>query len=271
MKAHKIKGGDGLVLHVEEHGNPQGATILFIHGFNQCRLCWNKQVHSPLADNHRLITMDIRGHGLSEKPHDVYDLSKLWADDIAAVIAELDLKNPILSGWSYGGAIISNYLEHYGEDAIGGIHLVSAISKLGDTVTEYLGSDFVDLVPGMFSENAEECSTALQGFMHLCVAEEPSPEDFYFFMGYNAIVPPYVRIGLFSRTLDYDHMLPTLKKPVLLTHGVADEIVLVALAEHHKKLMPHAILSKHEGVGHAPFWEDAERFNTELAAFAKTV
>ncbi len=254
-------------MHVEEHGNPDGQPILFIHGFNQCRLCWNRQVHSSLADNHRLITMDIRGHGLSEKLHDVYGTSKLWADDIAAIITELELEKPVLSGWSYGGSIICDYLQYFGEDNIGGIHFVGAISKIGAPAMEFLGKEYVAVAPGYLSENYEENSQSLQRFVRLCVATELSPEDYYFMLGYNFIVPPHVRNGLRARTIDYDTLLSKIAIPALLTHGKEDVIVLPSMAEHHKKLMPHATLSLYENVGHSPFWEDAKRFNADLAAF----
>ena len=79
MKAHTVTGGGGIKLHVEETGNPNGRPMLFIHGFSQCRLAWTKQLTSDLADDFRLVALDIRGHGLSEKPRDAYGDSQLWA------------------------------------------------------------------------------------------------------------------------------------------------------------------------------------------------
>ena len=119
MKAHHVRGGAGLDLYVEETGTPSGRPVLFIHGLSQCRLAWRKQFHSDLASELRLITMDIRGHGWSEKPHDAYGDSLLWADDLHAVITALDLQAPILSGWSYGGIVIADYVQAYGDDGIG--------------------------------------------------------------------------------------------------------------------------------------------------------
>ena len=46
--------------------------------------------------------MDLRGHGLSDKPRDAYGDSRLWADDVASIIDALNLDRPVLSGWSYG-------------------------------------------------------------------------------------------------------------------------------------------------------------------------
>ena len=131
MKHHIITGGGGCQLHLVETGNPEGRPILFIHGFSQCWMAWSRQLNSDLARNHRLIAMDLRGHGKSDKPREGYDNSRLWADDIASVIRELDLERPVLSGWSYGPLVILDYIRHYGQDSIGGIQFVSAISKLG--------------------------------------------------------------------------------------------------------------------------------------------
>jgi pimeloyl-ACP methyl ester carboxylesterase len=56
---------------------------------------------------------------------------------------------------------------------------------------------------------------------------------------------------------------------VLVTHGLADKLLLVTMAKHTAATIPGAKLSLYDGVGHAPFWEDAARFNAELAAFVR--
>ncbi len=270
MKAHKVIGGGGLQLHVEETGNKKGRPILFIHGFSQCRLAWAKQMDSDLAKDFRLVAMDIRGHGLSAMPRDAYGDSKLWADDVDAVIRTLRLDQPILSGWSYGGVIICDYVRSYGEDRIGGINLVGAVTKLGtDAAFALISKEFLGIAPGFFSNDVQESVKSLTAFMRMCAHKAPSPEDFYFFLGYNTIVPPYVREGLFSRKLEHDDLLPKIRKPVLITHGAKDAIVLPAAARQHAQAIRHAKLSLYPGVGHATFWENAPRFNRELRAFAR--
>ena len=87
---------------------------------------------SDLAENFRLVAMDDRGHGLSDKPKDAYGNSDLWADDVQGIISELSLDQPVLCGWSYGELIIADYLAKYGTEHIAGVNLVGAISKLGD-------------------------------------------------------------------------------------------------------------------------------------------
>jgi pimeloyl-ACP methyl ester carboxylesterase len=273
MRTYTVTGGGELKLHVQETGNPDGKSILFIHGFSQCRLAWNKQTHSDLAQDFRLIAMDIRGHGLSDKPRHVYGDSKLWADDVHAVITTLGLDKPVLSGWSYGGIIISDYINFYGEDAIAGTNWVGTVSRLGDPLLQggFLGADFLAIAPGFFSENVEESVASLQKLLRLCVHEAPSLEDFYFFLGYNVIVPPYVRLGLLSRHLNNDPVIERMHKPMLLSHGEQDAIVLLSMGQHVAGLAKHAQLSVYPHVGHAPFWEASERFNRELREFRDAV
>lgn len=268
MKSHTVLGGGGIDLHVDETGDPDGRPILFIHGYTQSRLSWQKQMQSALADEFRLVAMDNRGHGASEKPEGAYADSSLWADDVRSVIETLDLDDPVLVGWSYGGLIISDYLEAYGDDDIGGINYVGAISKIGtDDSMAVIGTDFVEHVPGFESENVEESVRTLETFLNQCVYEDPSPEDLYFMLGFNVVVPPHVRTGLHSRAVTHDDDLRAIEKPVLITHGEEDTIVLPDAATEHASLIETAETSMYSEVGHAPFWEEPSRFNAELREF----
>src|SRR4051812_33261258 len=114
-RSYRVMGGGDVQLHVAETGNPTGRPVLFIHGFSQSGLTWNRQMHSDLERDLRLVAMDIRGHGRSQRPRDAYGDPLLWADDVHAVITELELDRPVLCGWSYGGVIVGDYLRAYGE------------------------------------------------------------------------------------------------------------------------------------------------------------
>ncbi len=268
MKHHIITGGGNCQLHLVETGNPEGQPIVFIHGFSQCWLQWSRQLGSDLARNHRMVALDLRGHGKSEKPQDGYDNSRFWADDVAAVIRELELERPVLSGWSYGPLVILDYVRHYGEEAIGGIHFVSGITKLGsDAATSVLTPEFLDLVPGFFSNDMRESVPGMESLLRLCFVTEPSQSDLYLMLGYNLSVPSYVRQALFARAFDNNDLLAKLRSPVLITHGADDAIVTTDAPNQHASLIPDAQLDIMPGVGHAPFWEDAPRFNRTLKTF----
>lgn len=270
MKTHRIAGGGGVHLHVVEAGNPGGRPILFIHGLSQSWLSWNRQFDSELARDYRLVAMDMRGHGLSEKPRDVYADSRLWADDIRAVIDNLKLDHPVLCGWSYGSLAILDYLRHHGEDRIAGINLVGAITKLGsDAALSVITAEFLNCVPGLFSTDAEESVRSLESVLRLCFVQEPPAADLYRMLGYSVSVPPHVRQALFSRAFDNDDLLPRIRKPVLITHGANEAVVKLEAVDQHKAGLTHAQVHIVPNTGHAPFYEDAPAFNRRLREFVE--
>jgi non-heme chloroperoxidase len=243
MKTHRITGGGGTQLHLVETGNPTGRPILFIHGFSQCGLAWSRQVNSDLAD-----------------------------DDVNAAIQALGLDHTVLCGWSYGPLVILDYIRHYGEGAISGIHIVGGITKLGsEDALSVLSPEFLSLVPGFFSENVEESVRSLESLLRLCFVQEPSAEELYSMLGYNVSVPPYVRQALLSRSFDNDDLLPKIRKPVLVTHGAKDAAVKPGAAEQHKARIAHAEVHMMSNAGHAPFWDDAAGFNKRLRTFCQSL
>lgn len=267
VRTHRIVGGGGCRLFVEESGNPDGPAVLFIHGFSQSRLAWRRQLTSELARSLRLVALDLRGHGGSDAPPDAYGEPFLWADDIQAVVAQLGLDRPVLCGWSYGGVVIGDYLRCHGERALGGVVLVAAATRLGEPMLPHLGADFLGVLPGLFSTDVGESGPALRAFLAACTATPPAPADFYTALGYNSAVPPHVRQAMLSRTVVHDEVYANLEAPVLLVHGTEDRIVLPTMSEVNADLMPRAQTSYYAGIGHTPFTEDAARFDAELLEF----
>jgi non-heme chloroperoxidase len=271
-RTHWITGGGGVRLYVVEEGNPQGRPILFIHGFSQCHLSWIRQLDSDLARDFRLVALDLRGHGQSDKPRDAYGDSKLWADDINGVIHTLGLDAVVLSGWSYGGLVILDYLRHYGEDRIGGCHFVGAISKAGsDEALAVIAPEFLNIVPGFFSNDIAEGVSAVYKLLQLCFARGLPEDEIYPMLGYNVMVPPHVREGLLSRVLDNDDLLSKIRKPVLITHGARDAVVAPVVVEQHQTLMGHARVQMLPEAGHASFVEEPEAFNQGLREFVRSL
>ena len=274
MRTHRVVGGGGVKLNVVETGDPKGRPVLFIHGFSQSWLAWNKQLESDLADDLRLVAMDIRGHGASDKPQEAeaYMDAKLWADDVNAVITELDLDGALLCGWSYGPLIICDYIRHYGESHVAGLQFAGGITKLGtEEAARYLTPDILGLVPGCFSNETETTVATLTALIKLFFVNEPPTEDLYTLLGSAVTTPPYVRQVLFSRTLDNDDLLSNLEAPLLVSHGRQDRIVFPAAAEQICSVVPHAELHQPEAAGHCMFIEDAAGFNARLKQFASGI
>ena len=272
MKHHTIIGGGGTRLHLVEAGDARAPSILFLHGCSQSWLTWDRQMRSELARRYRLVSMDLRGHGSSERPRDGYDDSRLWAADVAAVIEELELDRPILCGWSYGPLVILDYIRHYGEERIGGIHLVGAVTKLGsEAAAAVLAPEFLALLPGLFSSDVVESVRGIESLLQLCFAREPEASDRYTMLGFGVSVPPFVRQALLTRVVDNDDLLPTIAKPVLITHGALDAVVRQEVVAQHRVGLPHAQVHIMSDAGHAAFWDDAASFNRRLGAFCEEV
>ncbi|MGE0829498.1 MAG: alpha/beta fold hydrolase [Hyphomonadaceae bacterium] len=113
-------------------------------------MCWRAQFESPLANDFRLVAIDLRGHGQSEAPlgAENYTHGELWAEDVRNVQNALNLVHPILVGWSYAGFVIGDYLRRYGDAEIAGINFVCAAIGMGERwFGDYIGPGFLDHVP----------------------------------------------------------------------------------------------------------------------------
>lgn len=266
-KAITVKTPDGLTIAAQEWGNPNGPEILFIHGYSQSYLSWMRQVDSDLAKDFRIVTYDLRGHGNSDKPLDParYRDSKAWGDEVQAVIDAAGLKHPVLVGWSYAGRVISDYVATHGAGQMAGINFVDAPIKADPALV----GDNLKNQPLMASEDLITNISATRAFVHGCFSKQPSADDFETMLAFNMMVPPKVRAALTGRPLDASELMSKLKIPVLVSHGREDRNAKVGAGEYTASVIPGAKLSVYDGVGHSPFYEDAPRFNAELAAFVR--
>jgi len=273
-KIHTVEGGGGLQLHVREWGKADGPPILFIHGWSQNHLCWDKQYESALAAEFRLVACDLRGHGMSEAPlgPEHYTDGELWADDVAAIIDQLGLDRPVLVGWSYGAFVICDYVRVYGQDRIAAVNFVEGAVQLGEAAFGTLiGPGFLDHFVDATADDLPANIRGMRAFVKACPVKPLPADDFETALCWNIVVAPQIRAGLAARQIDADDILRALEVPLLVTQGRADTVVLPAMAEHVLATCPTAEASWYEDVGHLPHLEDSERFNRELRALTHRV
>lgn len=261
-----VRTRDGLTLSAMSYGEESAPPIIFVHGLSQSRLSWNRQIVAELA-RHRLITFDLRGHGDSDKPTepDAYADGARWADDLAAVIERTGSDRVVLVGWSFGGLVIGHYLRRHGTEAVAGINLVDAVTSFDPQFrTEASGHWGARLA----SPDLDIRSEAIARFLSLCFAKPPAKSDFDRMLAYNGMVPRAVHLGLGKISVDgLDAGFARVPR-ILLTHGARDALVLPGMSRRMLGLNPRSNLSIYPDAGHSPFYEDAARFNRELAAFA---
>lgn len=267
-KHYRVSTPDGLQLAVQEAGNPNGQAIVFIHGLLGSRLNWERQINSPQLQGYRLITYDLRGHGLSDKPNnsDAYNDARRYADDLATVLTATSAKQPVLVGWSLGGLVMSDYLAAYGDAAISGAVYVDAVIEL----TEPLITPHPEVYAGLASSDLKTHLDALRAFLRLCFHKQPDANNMEVLMTNAAMASwPMTRAtpGMHSAVTEG---LSKVQVPLLLLYGDQDQLVQVQPSiARAQALNPRAQAIHYEQSGHAPFFEEAERFNQDLTNFVQ--
>lgn len=268
--AHSVRTPDGLDIAAQDWGIAgRGQDILFLHGFSQSHLCWAKQLTGPLNDKYRLVTYDLRGHGGSDKPldPDFYRSAGRWADEVDAIITQLELVQPVLVAWSYAGRVMLDYLLERGTTGLSGLVFVAATSSADPSL---LGPE-TPVLRSMTDPDFLTALTATERLLDICTAVPLPPPERSLMLAYNMAVPAAVRRAMVGRPAPYGALLASIDLPVLAIHGSRDLINLPAMATHTQSSCRNANAIIYDDVGHMPFWEQPDRFDRDLAAFVDQV
>ena len=274
-KYEQVTGGGGVKLAVYSWGKEDGPPILLIHGTTQSHLIWNHQYNSELAKDYKIVAFDLRGHGESDKPlgEAAYNTADLLADDVNAVIKGLDLKKPVVVGWSSGAFVLCDYLRKYGDADLGGLGFVGASTKRGvPSAADFkgAGSSTGSAAGNLRSERSEESITGTLNFVK-SMAAKPLPEDEYArIVAFNMQVPPAIRAVLSVRTIDNGDVLAKVTVPTGLFYGAKDVIVNPkATSAYVNGAIAGSKLYWYENGGHLVFIDETERFNADLRELVK--
>lgn len=268
VEEHVVEGAEGVKIFAREGGNPAGPPILFIHGFLFSSDVFVRQFSGPLAETYRLVAMDVRGHGHSDKPddEDAYSDPRLIAGDVAGVVDALRLERPVVVGWSMGSRVALNYGFFHGFDRIAGLNLISASVMWAPTPAE-TPPVLVDLL----SDDQDKREAATAKFVSMCSIGGPvDPELAASFVETAVTVPPAARRGVRRWPFPYADTLPELDTPLLVTHGGADPLLDEGISRELASLTRNGRLSVIGG-GHLPFLQDNTRFDGDLAAFVASI
>jgi pimeloyl-ACP methyl ester carboxylesterase len=99
-------------LAYDDHG--EGPAVLLVHGFPLCRRMWRPQIQPLVAAGYRVITPDLRGYG--ESPPERFPIRmEQYADDLIALLDDLNVERSVIGGFSMGGYILMSLLERFPE------------------------------------------------------------------------------------------------------------------------------------------------------------
>jgi pimeloyl-ACP methyl ester carboxylesterase len=229
---------NGASIHVEDTGN--GAPIVLIHGGLSSHVDWAPVV-SELADDYRVITPDSRGHGSSTNPAGTLSYAAI-ADDIAALIAALELRRPIVGGWSDGGqATLELAVRHPGVAAalvVGAAYPEFRDSGLREAHRALLGADATGTPDLAFLDmELEPLGPELKarhagGAEHWPVLIRHTAE---MWLGYPGLSPEAVE---------------AIDVPVLVLAGDRDELIPLDLSAALYRALPNAELAVCPALGH---------------------
>jgi pimeloyl-ACP methyl ester carboxylesterase len=109
-------------LHIREwHGPPGASAVVLVHGLSSNARIWDA-IAPELATRFRVVALDQRGHGLSDKPEDGYGFDEVM-EDLHALVEALEIRRPLLVGHSWGGNVVVQYAATH-PDGVAGLVLV---------------------------------------------------------------------------------------------------------------------------------------------------
>jgi pimeloyl-ACP methyl ester carboxylesterase len=265
MQPTYVKSRDGTRLATYRTGDPSGPLVVFIHGFCQSHYSFVNQLQSDQLADCDMLAFDLRGHGLSEKPVDAssYQNAELWAADLQAVLGLAPGKQATVVAWSYAGYIVGDYLSCFGKSQLAALNLVGAAIKKNADVAHAVGPAFKTHVADLVSD---DLLTTLRGVRKLTVdcTHRPMENGVRDLLERVACMTPhYVRRAMLSREVDNDRAWQDFAQPTVISHGRHDAVLLPAMADVTKAVLPAAEISWYDA-GHSPFLEVPLRFNIEL-------
>lgn len=270
-----ITSRDGGRIHVVEHGDPSATPIVLLHGVTLAASIWNHQL-GDLADRHRVVAFDWRGHGRSLPGTGGYGLD-LLADDLDLVLETLDLTRAVLVGHSMGGMAMMHFCRRNKQTlyrrVVGLVFQSTAASDVASGPASgvfRLGRVFAKQQP----ELAGKLYQAVPGDLgyagaRLGFGRNPSPLWIEQTRTLLAAMSPTAIARSTLALLDHDErkVLPSLELPALVLVGSSDLVTPPRQARDIADRIPGARLHEFDDAGHLLMLERREELANEVAAF----
>jgi pimeloyl-ACP methyl ester carboxylesterase len=282
-----VRSGDGTTLHVERFGDAQGPPIILVHGWTCGVRFWTHQIRD-LAQHHRVIAYDLRGHGRSEAPRDRdFSVDALAADLEAVLEATLDPgERALVVGHSLGAMTIVAWAGRSPEAVparAAGVALLNA--GLGDLISESLivrAPSALGRARGVVGRLALGVPAPLprsspitnRAVRYIALSPAASPAQAAFCEELALRCPRDVRAGCGRSlsTLDLTDAAEHVTVPTLVMAGADDRLTPPTHADQLARLLPDcAGVERLQGVGHMAPVEAREPVNVALRDFAARV
>lgn len=271
-----VTTSDGVEIFYKDWGS--GQPIVFSHGWPLSADDWDNQMLFFLGEGYRVIAHDRRGHGRSTQVGDGHDMDH-YADDLAAVVQHLDLRDAIHVGHSTGGGEVVHYLARHGQDRVAKAAIISAVPPLmvkTDANPEGTPKSVFDDLQAQLAANRSVFYRALPtgpfyGFNRDGVEPDEAIIENWWRQGMmGGAKAHYDGVVAFSQT-DFTEDLKQITVPVLVMHSEDDQIVpYVAAGPKSAALLPNGTLKTYQGFPHGMPTTQAETINADLLAFLRS-
>jgi len=271
-RQHEVIATDGTRLHCRDWG--AGRPIVFLAPWSLNSTWWDYHLASLSAAGFRCVAFDRRGHGRSDEPSSGYDFDTL-ADDVAAVMTTLGLRDVLLVGHSMGAAEAVRYMARHRAARVRQLMLIGTI-----TPVTIMRPDNPDGAP------AEALEQGRRGLMQDRPGVIAAAAAAFFGAPGNAV--SQAALDRWTRSIvdecslkvmldlhramtetDFRPDLSTIATPTLIVHGDADVSArLDVTARRTHALLEGSTLTIYEGAAHGLVVTHAARLREEIVAFA---
>jgi pimeloyl-ACP methyl ester carboxylesterase len=255
----------------------QGPPVILLHGFGACAYTWRYLIPA-LAEQHRVFTMDLKGHGLSGKPRDGHYAVSDQAEMVAAFIRRLDLHDLVIMGHSMGGGVTLMTYFKVREDNPGRLKRLVLIDSAGypQKLPWFIR---MAKVPGLNTVLARLLSPRFATYMVLrkCYynKDKITDEQIDTYAYYGSLPGAPEAVKQTARQIMPDNMeavtaqYKTISVPVLIIWGAEDEVVPLKVGRNFKRDIPDSKLAVISKCGHIPTEEEPQETKRIIADFLK--